>query len=79
MDQGTRTQVLKELDEKEIKHLDGEIHGYNMPKEVNREAEKILDKIEQAQKQAAELRREIQSIEAELHEKNSENTVTVKT
>ena len=75
-----KTRALKEHDDKEIKHLDGEIHGYNNRlKEVNRKAESILDEIEQAQKQATELRREIQNIEAELHEKDSGQTVIVKT
>ena len=75
-----KTPALKELDEKEIKRLDGEIHGYNMRlKEVNKEDEKVLDDIEQVQKEAAELRGEIRSIEAELQEKDSTKTVTVKT
>ena len=75
-----KTRALKERDDKEIKQLDGEIHGYNMRlKEVNKKAERILDEIEQAQKEATEVRREIRNIEAELHEKDSEKTVIVKT
>ena len=75
-----KTRALKECDDKEIKQLDGEIHGYNMRlKEVNEKAKGVLDKIEQAQKEATEVRREIKNIEAELHEKDSEETVIVKT
>ena len=75
-----KTRALKERDDKEIKELDGEIHGYNNRlKEVNRKAEKILDEIEQAQKEATEMRRVIQNIKAQLHEKDSGQRVTVRT
>ena len=75
-----KTPALKEIDEQEIKRLDGEIHGYNMRlKEVTKGAAEVLDKIEEDQKQAAKLRGEIRSIEALLHEKDSEETVTVGT
>ena len=79
-----KTQLLKELDEKEIRQLDHEIKMYlyklydgcNMRlKEVNEKVKKVFDDIQQATK----LRREIKSIKAKLHEKDSETMVTVKT
>ena len=74
-----KTRALKEHDDKEIKQLDGEIHGYNMRlKEVNKKAKRVLEQIEQSQKEATEVRREIRNIEAEIHEK-LERTVIVKT
>ena len=78
--QVAKTQLLKELDEKEINQLDDEIFMENMHlKEVNEKVERVLDEIEQAQKQVTELRGEIRSIKAELHEKDSETMVTAKT
>ena len=74
-----KTPALKKIDEKEIKHLDGEIHRYNMRlKEVNKEAKAVLDDIEQAQKEATELKGEIRNIEAEINEMDSPQKVTVK-
>ena len=57
--------------------IDGEIHGYNVRlQQVNVKAEKVLNEIESLEKQRSELDRQIDNINEELEDKDSDQHVT---
>ena len=75
-----KTYYLKELDDKQVKKMLGEITGYNKRlMEVNAAATKALTRIEYLEREILQIKGDIENTSSELRVKDSEELVVAKT
>ena len=75
-----KTSYLKELDDKIVKRMLGEITGYNKRlMEVNKAATKALTRIEYLEREILHVKSDIENTSSELRVKDSEELVVAKT
>ena len=75
-----KTYYLKELDDKKVKRMLGEITGYNKRlMEVNAAATKALTRIEYLEREILQIKGDIENTSSELRVKDSEELVVAKT